>query len=148
MGCGVIFEGSFTLDRKLDDETLKQLKYIIDKSNKKHTVKRHKSSMPQTPCPLGYDEQDGFEIVLNSDTIIDNVNDEYELFEWIVYLLKNVFEPYGYTLDGCIYWEYDSDHDYQSDDPVNGKIDVNENNEVTMFEGEIVYTKIMQKISA
>lgn len=55
----------------------------------------------------------------------------YEYTEWIEYLIEHFLKPWGYTVNGIVYW-YGEDHDDR------GRI-VIANNDVTAEEGHIVY---------
>lgn len=55
----------------------------------------------------------------------------YQYTEWIVYLIDNFLEPWGYTLNGEVQWEGENHGDL-------GKI-VIENNIVSAKEGRVTY---------
>lgn len=57
----------------------------------------------------------------------------YNYIEWIQYLIKHFFKPWGYTLNGEVKWSGEDREDY-------GKI-VIASNVVSVYKGEIVYTK-------
>ena len=63
------------------------------------------------------------------------VHDEGEKFyfyiEWIEYLIKHFIEPWGYKLNGEVYWRGEEDDDM-------GKIFIDEN-EVDIKHGRVVY---------
>ena len=56
----------------------------------------------------------------------------YEYIEWICYLVHHFFAPWGYTLNGEVRWQGESDDD-------KGKIIIT-NNVVTTKNGRVVYT--------
>ena len=57
----------------------------------------------------------------------------YYYIEWLGYLIKHFFEPWGIKLDGEVYWNGEESEDM-------GKIVVR-NNEIEVYEGSIVYEK-------
>lgn len=70
----------------------------------------------------------------------------YEYTDWLIFLIKNFFEPAGYILNGGILWEGEDNED-------RGKISV-VNNKVSEFLGEIIYederedpVRVLKKVS-
>jgi len=148
------YSGSFYVDRKLDDETLKLLEDIITKSNandNNEEPKRYKFSngtvtlLPTAwSCPLKYN---------NTHTTIEVINKDKEtegdeVGKWIIYFIKNIFKPRRYILNGSIGWRNiieDNDDGFdntcQENDIIGGKIEVHDNI-VSMFALKVVYEQV------
>lgn len=72
-------------------------------------------------------------IINDDDELVwDGGEKFYYYTEWLRYLIKNFFEPSGYILNGVIEYHGEDDYDF-------GKIVVVDN-EVTVKEGEIIYS--------
>jgi hypothetical protein len=70
---------------------------------------------------------------LESGNLVATDGKNYEYIEWLQYLIDIYFKPWGYTLDGEVYWDGEESED-------RGKILVNDNI-VTIYLPEYTWIK-------
>lgn len=90
MGYTTDFEGSFIFDKELTNE---QIKTIMDFADERHEG----SKFPGYYCQWVVNE-DGTELEW------DGGEKFYNYKEWLEYLIKNFFIPWGVTLTGSVEW--------------------------------------------
>jgi hypothetical protein len=99
MGYTTEFKGEFNLDKPLDDETKNLLKQISDTRHEYED-----NTYPGIWCQWVYDQK--------WNTIKwDGGEKFYEYVKWIKYLIKEVFAPKGYVINGDVEWQGDEDDD-------------------------------------
>lgn len=156
MGYTTEFEGRFTTDRPLDDNTLELLVGL----NNTRRMKRRVGPEYGVEGEF-YIEGAGFAGQTPDKTIIDynsppstqpslwcqwQINEEdkqtiawdggekfYNYVEWIQYIVQRILSPRGYSLSGAVTWQGEDRSDI-------GKITI-DNNRISVLEGKIVYTR-------
>ena len=117
MGYNTDFNGEFNLDKRLD---LQHEALLINFAEDRHDT----GACPGAWCGWVPNE-DGTAIVWNEQEKF------YDYIEWIKYLIEVYLTPWGYVVNGSVYW-------YGEEGGDTGRIDV-ENNVVTVRHGRIVY---------
>ena len=120
MGYTTDFYGKFAISKRLNK---KHEKLLRDFCSQPHNDDKK--------CPGGYcqwvPDDDGESIQWDGNEKF------YDYVEWIEYLVKKFFDPWGYVLNGSVEWVGEDPRDV-------GKIEII-NNKVNVYDGKIVYEK-------
>ena len=119
MGYETSFGGELQISPPLSDEHLAFLTEFKDT--------RHE---PGSKFPDGPDIWCGWDAIYPT-TLAAEDGKNYSYVEWLIYLIDHYFVPWGYALDGTVYWDGE-----ESDD--RGLIDVR-NNVIEVKEAHITY---------
>ena len=159
MGYTTDFDGHFTIDKPLDDETFNLVNGLATTRrmgrkglDSKYGIEGEFYYDPNTnDCGQEYDKSIinynmpprtqptlWLQWVVNDDrqTIEWDYGEKfYDYVEWIEYLIDKIYEPRGYKINGVVFWEGE---DGISD---TGKIEI-KNNEVVEYKGEVQYNRV------
>lgn len=116
MGYDTYFDGSFALNKPLDNKTREVIASLSDEKCKLYNI-------PGDLCIWFYDEK------TNSITADGGKCCYY--IEWIYFIVKNILEPKGYVLKGCVEYKGDEDED-------RGLVKI-KRNEIRLFKAVIKY---------
>lgn len=114
------FQGEFELDKKATEEMKNQMKEIdVNNETIKNSINCWKFS------------DDGKQIIWNEE-----IRECYDYIAWIQYIVDKLIIPNGYVLNGEMHWHGEDYADMW-------KLITIKNNRIIVYEGKIVYNRVV-----